>query len=443
MTTHTLTTAWQNQRSFEETNLQMLQNEVLCDVTFLVGSNKQEIKAHKFLLASRSQMFYSMFCSSPAETHDAIQVPDIEHEVMKTILRYIYTEDCEINTDSVMAILLGAKKYKLSRLEEKCRTFLTNRLTADNVCTILKNVHDLEEKELEQKCLSFIMERGDDALNADGLTALPKTAIRKIITSDNLQAEESTVYGACKRWAVEKCRQETGSADFSSADLRNQLGDLLHLIRFPLMTFETFASSASKDDILTADEKVSIFNCIANKSTSSDCKFSMKKRTGIFKIPAVKEERLIIKRFLNAPSREWMYNGLPDSISFKVSVKAKFLGVSLFSPINAGKIKGILKLQQGTTDILYEKNIEINYSPTKISEEVILDNNVDIVPGQLYTLYTKLTGGYTYYGTGGQTTVSAGNIDVSFAGNDFSLNGTDSTEGQFNYIILKTVSKDR
>ena len=79
--------SWQCKRSFEETNWHMLQDEKLCDVTFLVGSSKKEVKAHKFILASRSPVFFAMFCGSLPETSETIEVPDIEPFIFRDLLR--------------------------------------------------------------------------------------------------------------------------------------------------------------------------------------------------------------------------------------------------------------------------------------------------------------------------------------------------------------------
>jgi hypothetical protein len=81
--------AWQSNRLFEETNWRMLQDERLCDVTFLVGSGKEEkIMAHRFILASRSSVFFTMFCGSLPEINKTVHIPDIEPAIFRDLLRY-------------------------------------------------------------------------------------------------------------------------------------------------------------------------------------------------------------------------------------------------------------------------------------------------------------------------------------------------------------------
>jgi hypothetical protein len=64
----------------------MLADEILCDVTFLAGRSKQEVHAHKYMLASRSPAFYAQFTGSVPEKYP-IEVPDIEAAVLKELFK--------------------------------------------------------------------------------------------------------------------------------------------------------------------------------------------------------------------------------------------------------------------------------------------------------------------------------------------------------------------
>lgn len=78
---------WQAEKSVTECNKYMFLNQLYCDVTFRVGMARVEIKAHKYVLASRSNVFEIMLFGSLWETSDVIDVPDIEAEIFGTILR--------------------------------------------------------------------------------------------------------------------------------------------------------------------------------------------------------------------------------------------------------------------------------------------------------------------------------------------------------------------
>ena len=82
-----MATAWQHNESFASTNAYILDNNILCDVTLLAGADRQEVKCHRNILASRSPVFYTMFCGSLPET-GVVEIPDVEASVLKIIIRY-------------------------------------------------------------------------------------------------------------------------------------------------------------------------------------------------------------------------------------------------------------------------------------------------------------------------------------------------------------------
>ncbi|XP_060571344.1 uncharacterized protein LOC132729575 [Ruditapes philippinarum] len=170
--------AWQSNRLFEETNWQMLQDERLCDVTFSVGSGKEEnILAQRFILAN----------------------------------------------------------------------------------------------ELENRCLKFVMVNTENVLKSDGLSTISKEVFKKIIELDNLNADELCVYNACKKWAIAQCNGKSDKHEGSELEQRRELGDLIYSVRFATMSLQTFAENVAIEDILTAEEKVFVFQTIAgiaSKKTS-------------------------------------------------------------------------------------------------------------------------------------------------------------------------------
>lgn len=79
-------TDWRDGKGLAECMMHMLTEEVMCDVIFRVGRDKTAIKAHKYMLASRSPVFYAMFEDSLPETGE-INVPDIDKNIFQIILR--------------------------------------------------------------------------------------------------------------------------------------------------------------------------------------------------------------------------------------------------------------------------------------------------------------------------------------------------------------------
>lgn len=78
---------WQARKNVLKCNEYMFINQLYCDVTFKVGTAGKEVKAHKYVLASRSSVFAAMFYGSLSEVKDVIIVPDIETEVFNILLK--------------------------------------------------------------------------------------------------------------------------------------------------------------------------------------------------------------------------------------------------------------------------------------------------------------------------------------------------------------------
>lgn len=78
---------WQSSRCLVECNRYMLENNIGCDVTFLVGEDKTKVLAHKHILISRSCVFFAMFNGPLAEKGQEIALPDIEHSVFRILLQ--------------------------------------------------------------------------------------------------------------------------------------------------------------------------------------------------------------------------------------------------------------------------------------------------------------------------------------------------------------------
>lgn len=78
---------WQAGKNVLGCNEYMFNNQIYCDVTFKVGTAGKEVKAHKYVLASRSSVFAAMLYGSLSEANDVIAVPDIEAEIFNILLK--------------------------------------------------------------------------------------------------------------------------------------------------------------------------------------------------------------------------------------------------------------------------------------------------------------------------------------------------------------------
>jgi len=78
---------WQCKKTLTECLGHMLTSELLCDVTFLLGEERDVVHAHKFILISRSPVFYAMF-EGPMSEKGEVDLPDIKKPIFLYFLRY-------------------------------------------------------------------------------------------------------------------------------------------------------------------------------------------------------------------------------------------------------------------------------------------------------------------------------------------------------------------
>ena len=138
-------------------------SETLSDVRLIV--DEEEIYAHKFILAARSDVFAAMFIHETKESaENKVKIDDLNLKVVKEMLRYMYTHKINEIEKIVEELLAVADKYMLNELKSICESNLIESLSNSNICDrmLIANKYDLYN--LKKKTISFI------ALNSQAIT---------------------------------------------------------------------------------------------------------------------------------------------------------------------------------------------------------------------------------------------------------------------------------
>jgi len=69
----------------------MLNHELACDIEFAIGLNADVVRAHKYMLASRSPVFFAMFHGSLGTVHHdkPLVIPDTTANAFRTMLQLV------------------------------------------------------------------------------------------------------------------------------------------------------------------------------------------------------------------------------------------------------------------------------------------------------------------------------------------------------------------
>ncbi|KAH7704358.1 BTB/POZ domain containing protein, partial [Aphelenchoides avenae] len=120
-----------------------------------------------------------------------VEVPDASPDAFRALMKYVYTDEVEITEDNAESVIQLADKYLLAGLFGECVEWL------------------------KQMCWERVLRHGDDALNSEAFLSLPQDLLARIFASDQLAADEITVY----RRAVDWAKRQLESVDVRASSL--------------------------------------------------------------------------------------------------------------------------------------------------------------------------------------------------------------------------------
>ncbi|XP_059774866.1 BTB/POZ domain-containing protein 2 isoform X1 [Balaenoptera ricei] len=448
----------------------LFNNEVLCDVHFLVGKGlgAQRIPAHRinhpsicpslhptvietvltediffpvgltfrFVLAVGSAVFDAMFNGGMATTSTEIELPDVEPAAFLALLKFLYSDEVQIGPETVMTTLYTAKKYAVPALEAHCVEFLKKNLRADNAFMLLTQARLFDEPQLASLCLENIDKNTADAITAEGFTDIDLDTLVAVLERDTLGIREVRLFNAVVRWSEAECQRQ--QLQVTPENKRKVLGKALALIRFPLMTIEEFAAGPAQSGILVDREVVSLFlHFTVNPKPRVD--FIDRPRC------CLRGKECSVNRFQQVESR-WGYSGTSDRIRFSVNKRIFVVGFGLY-----GSIHGPTDYQVNIQIIHTDSNTVLGQNDTGFSCDgsastfrVMFKEPVEVLPNVNYTACATLKGPDSHYGTKGlrkvthESPTTGAKTCFTFcyaAGNN---NGTSVEDGQIPEVIFYT-----
>ncbi|XP_070579032.1 BTB/POZ domain-containing protein 3-like [Ptychodera flava] len=422
---------WQaNKTTIRERNAYMFQNELMCDVHFLVGSKNcaQRVPAHKYVLATGSSVFYAMFYGELAENRSEIEIPDVEPQAFVTLLKYLYCDEIDLTADSVLSTLYASKKYIVPHLARACVCFLETSLSARNACIFLSQSRLFEEPELTQRCWEVIDAQAEEALKSDGFCDIDHTTLVSVLSRETLNAKESVIFEAASLWAEAECSRQDLKP--TPDNKRKVLGKSLYLVRIPAMPIDDFANEVATSGLLTLEETTKIFlHFTARIKPQID--FCSKPRVGL------KPRR--VHRFQSSAyrSNQWRYRGRTDSIQFAVDKRIFIAGYGLYGSSSGGHDYKVQIELKRSGKILGQRHTQFFSDGSSNTFPVLFEHPLQIEPDAYYTASVILDGNeLSYFGQEGLTEVSCCDVTFQFQCSTESTNGTGVQGGQIPEMIF-------
>ncbi|XP_073466191.1 BTB/POZ domain-containing protein 6 isoform X3 [Aquarana catesbeiana] len=342
--------------------------------------------------------------------------------------RYLYSDEIDLEADTVLATLYAAKKYIVPALAKACVNFLETSLEAKNACVLLSQSRLFEEPELTLRCWEVIDAQAELALKSEGFCEIDLPTLEIIVTRETLNTKEDVVFEAVVSWADAECKRQGLPA--TPTNKRNVLGKALYLVRIPTMTLEEFANGAAQSDILTLEETRSIFlwYTAANKP---QLEFPLVKRKGLA------PQRC--HRFQSSAyrSNQWRYRGRCDSIQFAVDKRIFIGGLGLYGS-SCGKAEYSVKIELKRQGVVLAQNLTKFVSDGSSNTfSVWFEHPVQVEQDTFYTVSAILDGNeLSYFGQEGMTEVQCGKVTFQFQCSSDSTNGTGVQGGQIPELIF-------
>jgi hypothetical protein len=152
----------------------VLMSQDRADVTFKVKDDTS-VKGHRLILAARSQALSEMLSdeNKKEDGNWVVEAEDLEPEIMKTILEYIYTGKLGLEFDKhVHQLLIAAHKFQLRELVDYLDLKVPDLLTVENIADFLLLSKQMELKHLEQVMTRYFVQHRTEVIQTKGFLEL-------------------------------------------------------------------------------------------------------------------------------------------------------------------------------------------------------------------------------------------------------------------------------
>lgn len=152
------------------------------DLTLVCEGGKQ-FQVHRFVLASRSVVFKTMFEVDMRErATGTVDMKNCDETVVSALINYLYSDKIPKNFTNLIDLLQLAHRYQVSSLVDQCSKRLIKEVTAGNLIKIGTLAENLKLEKLSEKCAQFLVDNFKD-LDPVELDLIPSSLFRKSLGS--------------------------------------------------------------------------------------------------------------------------------------------------------------------------------------------------------------------------------------------------------------------
>lgn len=205
----------------------------LADVHFTFPNDDEKVPAHKAILASASPVFEAMFYG-PLKKANIVKVTDSSADAFKEFLQLVYLPEITLTMQNYQEVIRLADKCDMLNYFETFVPFIERHLTIDNLLMSHQLAIKFKISELRKYCEGLIRFFTIDVLKSESFLQCKRNVIEHILQQNVLECSEGDLFEACIAWAKSACQRNRLDAN-NLENLKNQLGNCFHLIRFGAM----------------------------------------------------------------------------------------------------------------------------------------------------------------------------------------------------------------
>ena len=318
----------------------------------------------------------------------------------------MYYEGLPDDFESAVSLMCAADKYMMPKLVRECGKCILEGLDVNNVIRILEQGLLFGDKDLIEECLILIGLNSNALFTGDEILSTSRQAMETILQMNYLQSSESALYATSISWAKQQLLRDRSIDNPTDEEIRETLGCLLFKIRFPAMALDEFAKLSRGKDVLTLEEKESIYYCLATKEHDFLLKFPTESRT---------VEEFWVDRSIYVAKGNWLYKTeTVDALDFKTDQDILLTGVGVYTGRDeSGYDLDLDVLQSGKS--CFKKNVTVPYTGDSAPLKIPIDKRLVVRAGVVHTITALTQSSIGYFGKPCQPVCTSGNVTVTFS----------------------------
>eukprot|EP00475_Leptophrys_vorax_P020189 TRINITY_DN27640_c0_g1_i1.p1 TRINITY_DN27640_c0_g1~~TRINITY_DN27640_c0_g1_i1.p1 ORF type:complete len:464 (-),score=116.82 TRINITY_DN27640_c0_g1_i1:82-1473(-) len=206
-----------DRNALSESLCHLFQNEILTDLSVIVDE-KEEIRAHKAILASQSPYLRKLIQEAEFKQDlsiDAIGFDEplltivldgISYDIAEKIIGFMYSGKIVLTDNNVIDVFLTSNLMNIVELKQKCEEHVSSYISCDSLQVLLQAARTHHAKELEKRCISFFQNNAEAVLQSEAFLEVSESILVDLLCKDFYIPNELLVFDFVLKWGKTKRR---------------------------------------------------------------------------------------------------------------------------------------------------------------------------------------------------------------------------------------------